>query len=318
MSVCAEIPLLDAVTPYTDTIADRSDLQVFGGVYTIALGDLSTIIDSYERLVIVTNSALYDKFTNFRPDGSRRDADVLMLSSDTQSLNEERMRMAGLIGGDLEISLFGLRSVVDLRRQQQRNNPTTGWVSDRYLGQDGQIYKAVRPFAAPIDADSLEPWTLVIPRPGDLHGNPFMMPVPNPALTIANYLTRSISGIRPKDESKVQQSAETIFAAEPNLQEWLRDGPGQSQFELAQLINSLRRYPLSAFGPLGLRILSFGELADHAYLMYPDDPRIARLRAIGSAAARGRVLHKLEEQEKLVTNFQKYIEKYMGGIVGTA
>ena len=158
----------------------------------------------------------------------------------------------------------------------------------------------------------------MIPRPGDLHGNPFMMPVPNPALTIANYLTRSISGIRPKDESKVQQSAETIFAAEPNLQEWLRDGPGQSQFELAQLINSLRRYPLSAFGPLGLRILSFGELADHAYLMYPDDPRIARLRAIGSAAARGRVLHKLEEQEKLVTNFQKYIEKYMGGIVGTA
>ncbi len=174
--------------------------------------------------------------------------------------------------------------------------------------------KALFPFAVPLDREVLEDWKL------EIGGEEFI--VTNPASAILNYLTRSVSGLRGvKDGPKVQEMASQIFGKSPELAEWCVDGPGQSQMELAAILQTVRRansLPHSKrtldVGPLRIKAGSVRTLMDHESFMIPDADSNVRDAVMAWTIAKSRLLGYGESQKWAITLYQKYFESLFDGI----
>jgi hypothetical protein len=281
---------IDIAGPFRDELAARPDLpdvQIMGGIGSIALQHPRTVILLDERRIVAPADFLTDTETaagqatqrglaRFREDGTLRDFDLLVVSADPDQIAEVEAVAERTVGDALDISAFGFHGPEDL--EEQIANPLglfalRTFVSDRSLDAAGNMQKYLFPFAVPLEKEVLENWTLEI---GDQE-----FQVANPASTVLNYLTRSISGIRGvKDGPKVQKMAAEIFGKEPELAEWCVDGPGQSQMELAAILQTLRRsssLPLSkrtlnVGGALEIKAGSVRALADHEAFVIADAP----------------------------------------------
>ncbi len=105
----------------------------------------------------------------------------------------ESIAKAVVAKGELDLSVFGLRSLRQL--EHQRRYPVLAapkvHVSDRYVVMDGEhvayARKALFPFEVDMPVATLETWQMQI---GD--DSSLLFPIPHPGATVLNYL----AGIR--------------------------------------------------------------------------------------------------------------------------
>lgn len=316
---------IDIVVPFGDAMNHQGqpEIHIMGGIGSAALTHPSTLILPDERFIVTGPDFLEDPAVQralqpIRPeDGTRRDLDILVMSTDGEEITSVERLAKAIVEEQLDVSAFGLHDAAEL--EDQRENPggwhaVTTFVSDRFKYPDGSMKKGLFPFEVPIDPEVLETWHLEI---GDR-----VFPVANPASTILNYLTRSISGLRAKDAAKVQTMARNIFRAAPELVDWTLEGPGQSQMELAGTLHTLRRsssFPrskrtLDIGGAIEIKAGSVRALADHEVFMLPDADADTRDAVLGWSVVKSRALGIGESQEDIVRLFRNHFEGRVDGI----
>lgn len=302
---------IDVIRPFAEALKQESitDVQVMGGVYSAALLDPETVIDPKSKFVIAP-ALLYQDVR--RPDRNKslRDVDAFVKSSDRKYIALIEQILKETVGTELERSVFGIVPEKVLRRQLCHPFGFIAlktFLSDRYVQPDGLV-KSLFPFGVPIDAESLESWTLTV---GDMQ-----VQVPNPARQVIDYTNRSISGVRPKDEKKVEEIAAIVFSKAPELLDWAVEGPGASQVNLGLLLRSLtpnKEHP--DYFRANRPVMPVSELADSEYFMLPDLEANTRRRIVATAAFKANMLSFFESNKTFVSLFQKYIESHMGTLV---
>ncbi len=304
---------IEIIKPFAEKVAEFPDveIQLIGGVGSTALAHPELQINTSARTI----SAPEDLYLpQFRDDGTRRDLDVLVLSTDKGEIQEVEEFAKQVVGEELEISVFGLKKVDQLKKQKESPFGVSAmktFLSDRYLtakdGDQAKAYKALFPFEVPFNVSALETWNLQV---GDV-----ALPVPHPGMSIANYYTRSISGLRPKDADKVSAMAGNIFDKSPLVFMWLVEGDGAPFLGLAGALHTIREpakggQQLDIGGAITLTPGNYKELINNpAFSMASSDVAGATLTI---ARAKARALHALEKQAKLVTMWQSGIEQKAG------
>ena len=161
--------------------------------------------------------------------------------------------------------------------------------------------------------EALETWWLQI-------GNrAARFPVPPPGATILNYLTRSSSGLRPKDAKKVHNMAANLQDKAPDIIEWIVDGPGASQLELARVLHTLREgrhtnRPIHVGNVFDVEQLKLGSLATHPSFML-DVNLSTRQGLVEAEHAKSAAMFALEKRPRVVTAWHQHVEPYIGRIV---
>jgi len=295
-----------------------------GGIASAAIQHPGTEIRVDEHLIVTSPDFLTSKASRqalqpVRENGTLRDMDALVLSTDPDEIAAIETAAGTTIGDRLEISVFGLHKAAQLREQVA--NPF-GWqalktfVSDRYVDvdYDGAVFKALFPFAVEVPTEALETYSLEVGRE--------VFPVANPAAAILNYWTRSISGLRPKDADKIQAVAANVFAKAPELVEWMVDGPGQSQMELAAILHTLRRAnsqprssrELTVGGAVRVQAGSVRDLADNPAFLLPNADPNTRDGVLALAILKSRGLGIPESNETIVRLYQRFAEQRLATI----
>lgn len=323
----AEPNCIEIVAPFSERLHDDHALapvQLMGGIASAALQHEGTTISLKDRTIVTSPGFLEDPATQqalsaMRPNGTLRDMDALVLSSDPMQIAAVEATARQTIGDQLEISVFGLHTVGELYRQIEQPFGVSAlktFLSDRYVGGEGGLmYKALFPFAATLPEEALETYSLEVGKD--------VFPVANPAAAIMNYWTRSISGLRAKDADKVQQLAGEVFAKAPELVDWIVDGPGQSQMELAAILHTLRfsnsgqaKRELTLGGAPGIRLRagSVRALAEHESFMLPNHGSNVQDAVLALAAIKSRGLGVPESNPLVVKLYQRHVERHMGAI----
>lgn len=294
-------------------------VQILGGVGSVALRDPDMRIDTQDKRIIVP-SGLY--LPNYRDDGNLRDFETIVLSNRPEDISMVADCASATIGDRLIAETFDIKDfgkIVELLARPMGSRALGMFVSDRYMPagttlEDGksEAQRVLLPFSASIPHDALETWTLQV-------GYDMEIPVPNPAATVLNYLTRSISGLRPKDVDKVQVMASNVFEKAPETIGWVVDGPGKDQFELARILHTLReskRHPRDLV--IGDRLdvpLIRTRLEEHKAFMFRESNLRTQRAILRVARAKSRCLHIAESNERVVTAFQKSVEPAIGALV---
>lgn len=303
---------VDAIRPFCEILRHRKDLpttQIIGGICMAALAHQDTIIDAENHLIIAPDSA---DLSNRRDDGTKRDCDILVVSSDPTNVD---CLARECIEPNLDVSAFGLKPFNDLTdvSPYMPGNALDikhTYLSERYEDSENNIIRAVYPWSVPIDPSCFETWTLNI--------KDTEIPVPNPAMSLVNYATRSISGLRSKDEAKVLRASNNVLSKAPELRDWAFDGPAADQVELARIIRSLtpalNKPDIFGFGE---RNYTRQELADHEAFMSAELPEVMRRRIVGEAAFKAYVLATGESFGFIRTFWYNHVEnnKILGTLV---
>lgn len=308
---------IDIVRPFRNDL-ERAGLlenvQFIGGIGSAAMVNNGTLILPDDRTIVAPND-LY--LPRERDDGNVRDMDVLVLSDDDDVIAEVEGMAEETVDGKLHVSIFGLRSISHVRKQLQ--HPLFGikalktFVSDRYIDEDGNIEKVLFPFGLPMDKEAMETYWL--------EAGQMQIPVASPPAALMNYSTRSISGLRPKDEAKVQKMAGNIFTKVPDYSDWIESGPGMSQLQLAQVLHSLRgpsnhdrAEPLSIGGVISVDPLPIRALFEHeAFLLREEDSELQQ-KVMAWARIKSAVLAKAESNGEIVRLYQKWAERIFDSI----
>ncbi|MGI9595024.1 MAG: hypothetical protein ACR2QK_02625 [Acidimicrobiales bacterium] len=301
--------------------ADLPDVQIIGGNGSAALLNEHTVIDLAARTIEAP--AVCD-LPRFRPDNSLRDMDTLVLSTDPEQVDAVQTLAEELVGDQLEISLFELKTVADLERQRSRpvQSSVKVFLGDRYVttftDERGRIvdiegYKSLYPFQVPITAQALETFQLIT------EGR-VATPTAHPGATILNYLTRSISGVRAKDLEKVRMMTENVLTRHPEIGQWIHDGPGREMLDLARILHTLReprRRPQVLRLGSRLRIVPYAatELVEHPGFMASGSSRSVQRMVIELAQLKSRGLARFEASPTVVTFWQKHIERRINAII---
>ena len=125
-----------------------------------------------------------------RENGTVRDLDTLVQSTDKTVVKGCRQKIADAISDKLVVSAFGLNPYEKNRRG------IFDFVGDRYVDNEGRLYWRLGGIETEIPVESLEQW--LVKRDGET-----VCAVPNPVAQLGAYLNRSAAGLRPKDEEKV-------------------------------------------------------------------------------------------------------------------
>lgn len=227
------------VESFLDKYAESPDVFVIGGLGSAALAHPDMRISDKDRVISVPNLEL----TSIRPDGTTRDIDILVTSTDPKRTLEIEWDIARAARDDLGVSVCNIANgeeiIHDLGRPFDLRTIPSGFTSNRYTdpfsGDDQAIVRYLFPFVAPLDKGHFTPWTVEVEKQG------LVIPVPPPASTLSNYLVRSVIGLRPADKDKIERAATNVFEQSPEQREWLVDGPGANQLELAAVLRSLHR-----------------------------------------------------------------------------
>lgn len=304
---------LDIVRPFAAAISNEADVQIMGGISIFALEHPLTEINT-DKKEIYAPKGLYQ--SSYRENGSLRDVDAFVISSDADRISYIESILEETVGDDLERAVFGIHPHEDLHDQLAHpmgKRVMRMFASDRYeVSPDvtGVYVKSLFPFAVPIEPETLEPWQLIT--------DDYTLPVPHPGTTITNYMTRSISGVRHKDLPKMTKVTTSILEQAPEIREWLLDGPGKSQIELATLIASLhtpgqRNIPLLD----GIKVDTFSqkELREHERFMLKDMLTFEKMALVSLISFKARRLKWFESQDLIVEFWQNHLEKHAQSIV---
>lgn len=297
---------VDIVRPFNEAISGRDDIQLIGGIGSAALTDERTAIVTDEKRVV----APADLFlSQYRGPGNLRDLEALVLTTDNDRRAEVEALAEELIGDELEIDMFNLKPADQLiaQRQQPLHASAMTFLADRYAKEttDGQIAfadKALFPFAVPMHPETLETWRLYIGE-----ADKYPAPIPHPGTVILNYMTRAAYGPRHKDRAKLHEMATNIAKKAPETRDWIADGPGQSQLDLARIHNQLGNNGKQIITPVatidGLR----GNLREHPAFMIPDAPLSVQLTVLGITRLEAVLDNLIESNPRFVHFWQRRI-----------
>lgn len=310
--------------PFIRAVQERTDLpdvQLIGGNGSAALLDQETVIDLDAGTI---DAPARCDLPRFRPDGSLRDMDTLVLSTDTNDIDRIQSLAEASIGDGLKISVFGLKPLEDLERQQRQPLRSTAsvFLGDRYVTTSSDAagrlthidgYKALYPFQAPISFEAMETFQL------STRGRT-ITPTAHPGATILNYLTRSISGTRAKDLEKVTTMTERVLTACPDVRAWIHDGPGRHLLELARILHTLRQprrdpQTLQIGTMLSIAPLTVADLDHHPMFMATDRNAVGRRSLIELARVKSRVVGTVESNPRIVTFWQNHIEDRLHAVI---
>lgn len=312
---------IDIIEPYMAELATPGmpPAQLMGGVGSVALTHPHSIILPEDRRIDAPAGL---KLSQYRPEGTLRDIETLVLSANPCEIDMVDAAARRTVGSKLVVETFALKPSDHVEAQVTKplgKSATLAFVSDRYVDPDDHdltgVEKSLFPFSAHVPTELLEPWSLHI------DGRGFIVPVPPAGTVILNYLTRSISGARPKDAEKLETMATAVFEKAPETADWIVDGPGSEQFQLARILHTLReprRDPrvLTIGGKLDLTAIPYDELRDHPAFLLRDEDSTTQARALRVARLKSRLLHGAEAHLGfLVGPFQKYVEPRIGSIL---
>ncbi len=313
-----DIPNAFEITrPFVNEVIDDGDVQLIGGLGIEPLLHAGMSINMDAKEVIVPEPLFLPAH---REDGTKRDVDVLVLSSQPGRIQQVGELLNTSVEDHLEQSVFSIRTHEALQKRLAHPfgmRAMTTFVSDRYEAAPDAptpFVKALPPFSLPIDPESLETWTAVTPN------GTHRVPIPHPGATILNYTNRSISGLRSRDVDKATRAAVNVFAKAPEVKEWIVDGPGASQFELSRIIASLRAPSMIHFpvvDGLTTTTYSWEELTEHEAFVAEARP-IARAHLIAGAAFKASGLAFFEKYPIIVTGWRQFAEKRADDIVKNA
>jgi hypothetical protein len=299
---------MDIIDPFTRRIASDGDVQVIGGVSISAMAHPDAYFDSHQREITVPDDF---SLSSRRPDGSLRDVDILVNSTNPTRIHQVETDLRETIGDQLEHSVFSILPNQLLERQRARPFGLMALrvlLSNRYEDPTGtETYvKSLFPFSATIDPESMETWTLAV-------GNDLRIPVPHPGTTLLNYMTRSVSGVRPRDKEKLAAAAINTFNHSPEIHDWLVNGPGKSQFELAKVLASLntpaeKKIPL--IDGIDISTYSHRQIAEHETFMVPELTPSERQLAIGIASIKAYAVTRLESSPQMISLFHHFLERH--------
>lgn len=329
----AELNCNEILRPFVDSLNVRAardwpNVQIIGGTGSAALAANGVTIVTDEQLVIAPEGF---SIPQFREDGNKRDVDVLVVSDRQHHIDVISSMLKACVGNRLKRSVFGLHQMSDLDSATRHPlwQTTRAWLSDRYVVSSGgsivDAKKAIFPFAVNFDPSVLQTWRLQIGSDTN-----HTTPIPHPGATLTNYLTRSISGLRPKDEAKVlgnkkQPGIAANVLGDPELAQWVLDGPGKSLVKLAKVLHgirqmqdveslaSLRLTELVTLKPFTLKSLE----NDPIFMFYTEEEQLPYRSQIilNTAHRKARMLHLAETNPTVVRLWQKGIEPFIGRIV---
>lgn len=307
---------VDLVLPLFDKYAEQGvkDVQLFGGIGSAALVQPGTEVNQISSEIIVPEVI---SLPQRRENGTLRDVDVFVLSADQGRVAARESVGTNIMGDELDLSFFGLRTVPELMSQKDTpvRSAAKRFLADRYVADDvfsDMAFKAVYPFAVRFDLATLITWQM------EYQGH--SIPVPHPGTVVMNYLTRSISGLRAKDASKVGAIADNVIRQSPEIKDWIVDGPGRSLLHFARLLHTLREpkrspEPLEVGEHLTIEPVGQDEVLLAAQTM-TDGLSESEIRLLVAASRmKARLLHKGESLESVVALFQKHVERRINGIV---
>ncbi len=293
---------IKVLVPFFDKYGEDPKVQVIGGVGTTALLDPHS--DFYAEDDTISLSSQEMDLSTLREDGTKRDVDVFVSSSDSDEIGKIRSDLESIVGDKLDASVFGI-----IERKLPRKIGMTAlktFLADRYIDIESQeLVKSLYPFSAQIDPDSLKPWRV--------ESNDFSFHIPHPAMSWLNYCSRSIGGVRAKDVDKVGQLTERLEADLPDFYEWIFDGPGKSQFELSKLIHSagVGMEPLNQILPDSRAVKAIGidGIIESEYFMLGENSVATQRVALGQFALKANLLRFFESSGTVRALFQKYAER---------
>lgn len=131
-----------------------------------------------------------------RGNGTRRDADILVVSTKGSTIQRAKEAATDCVGDTLVVSTFGLRPYKSNRRG------LLDFVGDRYYdgddGGSGSLYVRLGGQETQMPMSSVEPWPVVNQK------DEVVFQSLNPVAQLGAYMWRSVTGIRPKDKEKVE------------------------------------------------------------------------------------------------------------------
>lgn len=314
---------VDVIRPFVIEAEKRQiPVQILGGLGAAAVLEPLTHYDTDAREIIVPNDGLF--IPRQRENGSPRDMDVLVLSTDKHLIEETESVAAETVADRLEVNVFGLHQDDELNAFKLRPfswRAVKGALSDRYvIGPElngAGYYKAVFPFGVVASSDTLETWQLV-------NGDEPRVPVPHPAMMVLNNTTRSIAGMRKKYDGKAVAMTDNMLSQNPELVDWMIDGPGMSHLALAGALRSLGwKKVVSDVRPLSLskqRNITIKPpvpeaLVDDPTFLLKDAPKgiqkrvlaLARLKSAGFVGPVERHLQDFWERHNLESHFKNTV-----------
>ena len=222
----------------------NTQYYVVGGIPTEVLKDSRTEFKAEDRLIIPDPNI---ELSNYRPNGTLRDIDILVLSR----LSKSHLKYLGKVvsestKGALIPSVFGLHQHHE--QQSRLKSGLLNWVSKRTIDQSGVLRYELFPLSGQVDSRSYEPWQLILEK------DRFQTPILNPVAHLAAYNIRSIGGLRPKDMAKVQAMRENINQKAPGLiEDSLELGIGD-WFDFSKQLNDMIK---SSSAPDGISNVDF-------------------------------------------------------------
>lgn len=297
---------VDIIRPFSEAIAERDDIQLMGGIGSAALTDARTAIVLDEKRVVAPPD-LY--LSQYRSPGNLRDLDALILTTDDDLKDQAEAMVKKLIKDQLEVEMFNLKPAQQLDDQRQKPLLAAALtlVGDRYAheptnDQAIEAQKALFPFAVDMHPETLETWRLYI---GEKDRYP--LPIPHPGTVILNYMTRATYGPRHKDRKKLNEMAGKIAQKAPQIRDWIADGPGNSQLELARINNQLGNFGRKISTPAVTIERLRGNLREHPAFMVADAPLSTQLAVLGITRLEATLDNLVESSPKFVDFWQRRI-----------
>ena len=168
--------------------------NVVGGLGLHAVTNAAKL-DWGNRVVYLPNGV---DLPRLRKNGTVRDLDTLVQSTDKTVVKSCRQEITDAIGDKLVVSAFGLNPYEKNRRG------IFDFVGDRYVDDEGRLYWRLGGIETEIPPASLDQW--LVKRDGET-----VCAILNPIAQLGAYGCRSITGWRPKDTEKVEELIKVIM-----------------------------------------------------------------------------------------------------------
>lgn len=314
---------VDVVRPFVAETGNRDiPIQILGGLGAAAVLEPGTCYDSVAREIIAPKEGLF--IPRQRENGSPRDMDVLVLSTDEDLIKETEAIAAETVGDRLEVNVFGLHKDKELKDLQNRPFSLLAIkaaLSDRYV-IGGELngagyYKAVFPFGVVAPSEALVTWHLI-------NGEEPPIPIPHPAMMVLNNSTRSIAGMRKKYDSKAMTMTDNMLSHDPELVDWMIDGPGKSHLALAgalralgwkRVVREVKPLRLSMLRDITIQPPASETLVDDPTFLLREAPRslqkrtlaLARLKSAGFVGPVERHFQDFWERHNLESHFKNIV-----------
>ncbi len=211
------------------SLNSKQGYWLVGGIMTSALIHQETIIDHQAKTIIAPMEA---SPTITRDNGTRRDIDIVIPEViDNATALAVRQAIEQSTDRQLIASVFGFEYKRPMTGQDRLNATLFEWTSKRRIDDQGKYYYELFPLSKEVPPESYEPWQLQLPSGS-------IVTTINPTGILLAYMTRSISGIRHKDKTKLDR-LENRIKCDPILKEQLAAGSFTTWREFADDINTL-------------------------------------------------------------------------------